>query len=593
MFWTNGKRLEDWQFKWVQPNSLVAIFSTVGKSAIIIPIAEGISQLKWMHLEDPAPRALSQLQYFDDASRGPWGAMMFLWKARVRSPPWLASLGSIITLLLLGFEPFTQQILEFPTRLAPAKNATGSISYVNDLPNDAINTTLDSRMARVLFNVGIRGALFDMPDVVRNNAECPTQDCRLQDFTSLASCFTCESEDFDLSETQHWQDEDNEYNYCDFQAGQANNSIVGGVRSLEDVLRVLDGQDPTARYVSWQVSCSKTKSSYPNLRFDLGGRDTGPWVNGGFNPHSMDATRDYVAGKFGMDKWGMVAEDTFSYCHVAHPEDLWSFVSIETIYAVTCFTLTSNTTTLGLEWMNQGKLLKPITGRINWCHHSFCAKRYEQVTITNGIMKAGKITRFPLHSVRNYTTTIPRSNATNYKLVADGGTNESFIIGKEARDRVFSITSLEELADLYFVDDARWTKANWERLFDATESTFATMVQSRKNPYHRMSSGPAYEQETFVKVRWEWFILPLSSVLLSTVFLLLTALQSARKPYLYKTSLVATLFHGLEGWSKDEMRSQTKWKKQETGWDLLKVAEKSNAKFARNPDGDLKILKVE
>ncbi|KAF1967799.1 hypothetical protein BU23DRAFT_411161, partial [Bimuria novae-zelandiae CBS 107.79] len=70
-----GKPLADWGLP-IQPNSLVAVFSTIAKSALLVPIAECISQLKWTYFE--APRTLSQMQVFDDASRGPWGALVML-----------------------------------------------------------------------------------------------------------------------------------------------------------------------------------------------------------------------------------------------------------------------------------------------------------------------------------------------------------------------------------------------------------------------------------------------------------------------------------------------------------------------------------
>ncbi|KAF1996400.1 hypothetical protein P154DRAFT_443513, partial [Amniculicola lignicola CBS 123094] len=78
LFYTDGKALTEWKLP-IQPNSLIAIFSTIAKSALLVPIAEGLSQLKWTYFEVPEPRELAQMQVFDDASRGPWGALVFLW----------------------------------------------------------------------------------------------------------------------------------------------------------------------------------------------------------------------------------------------------------------------------------------------------------------------------------------------------------------------------------------------------------------------------------------------------------------------------------------------------------------------------------
>ena len=119
-----GKPLAEWKMP-IQPNSLVAIFSTIAKSALLVPIAECISQLKWTYFE--SPRTLSQLQLFDDASRGPWGSLILLWKTKATAL--LASLGAFITILLLAFEPFTQQVVRVQVKNTLMKNETSNFTY--------------------------------------------------------------------------------------------------------------------------------------------------------------------------------------------------------------------------------------------------------------------------------------------------------------------------------------------------------------------------------------------------------------------------------------------------------------------------------
>lgn len=108
--YANGQQPRDWKYS-IQPASLVSIFSTIAKSALIVPLAASLSQLKWRYFD--RPQALSRMQDFDDASRGPWGAMIFLWN--VKGTALLASLASAATLLMLAFEPFTQQVINFNT----------------------------------------------------------------------------------------------------------------------------------------------------------------------------------------------------------------------------------------------------------------------------------------------------------------------------------------------------------------------------------------------------------------------------------------------------------------------------------------------
>lgn len=64
--------------------------------------------------------------------------------------------------------------------------------------------------------------------------------------------------------------------------------------------------------------------------------------------------------------------------------------------------------------------------------------------------------------------------------------------------------------------------------------------------------GTAYVQEVFVVVRWKWAILPMVLVLLGAVFLAINLWINSRDGvFLWKSSLLPLLFHGLEGWDQD------------------------------------------
>lgn len=121
-----GKALLLWKLP-IQINSLVAVLSTFARSAILLIFAEGLSQLKWNSFEKRA-NTLDRLQIFDDASRGPWGALVFILKIKKGEIRSLAAIGAALTILALAFEPFTQQILEFPSRRISKPNETVYLS---------------------------------------------------------------------------------------------------------------------------------------------------------------------------------------------------------------------------------------------------------------------------------------------------------------------------------------------------------------------------------------------------------------------------------------------------------------------------------
>lgn len=104
--------LEDWPAS-IQPNSIIAILTTLSKVAMLVPITSCLSQLKWRHMSTQ-PRPLSHLQVFDDASRGPWGSAALMWKLPLQSR--LGWALALVTVVALGIEPSAQQILAFPVR---------------------------------------------------------------------------------------------------------------------------------------------------------------------------------------------------------------------------------------------------------------------------------------------------------------------------------------------------------------------------------------------------------------------------------------------------------------------------------------------
>jgi hypothetical protein len=125
------KSLSKWNFVFdISLNTLIATLSTLSRTALLVPITSCISQLKWIHLVD-SPRSLSEVQVFDDASRGPWGAFGLIWKLRFKTK--LAAWGSIITILTLAMGPFAQQLLSYPSRLQISPKMSEATFYASQV----------------------------------------------------------------------------------------------------------------------------------------------------------------------------------------------------------------------------------------------------------------------------------------------------------------------------------------------------------------------------------------------------------------------------------------------------------------------------
>lgn len=124
------RSLASWDFVLnISLNTLVAVLSTLSRTALLVPVASCISQLKWIHLVS-SPRPLHDVQVFDDASRGPWGSLELIWRLHIKSK--LATWGSLITILTLAMGPFAQQLLSYPSRTLVSGGAKFYTSHVYD-----------------------------------------------------------------------------------------------------------------------------------------------------------------------------------------------------------------------------------------------------------------------------------------------------------------------------------------------------------------------------------------------------------------------------------------------------------------------------
>ncbi|KAK5069840.1 hypothetical protein LTR64_007977 [Lithohypha guttulata] len=160
------------------------------KASLMLPIAEGISELKWQWFEKP--RTLSDISTFDSASRGPWGSFLFLFSIR-RSV--LASCGAIITICALAIDPFSQQVLKYQNCLEPNTAAMAQIPRTNaysarGLRAGAGVTVLDTTMTLSIYN-GILAPLTNASSLVATS--CPSGNCTFSadagsSYSSIAIC---------------------------------------------------------------------------------------------------------------------------------------------------------------------------------------------------------------------------------------------------------------------------------------------------------------------------------------------------------------------------------------------------------------------
>ena len=162
-------------------NTIVSILATACKSSLLFLVAESIGQLKWVWFfqreKDATKKPLQDIQSFDGASRGPLGSLTILFEHKGLS---LASLGAAITLLSLAFDPFIQQIIDYPlgevTRESDLAVAKQAIFWINGYGRFG---TFFDKMISDSVNAGV------WTDDFKVNPVCPSGNCTWPSFDSL------------------------------------------------------------------------------------------------------------------------------------------------------------------------------------------------------------------------------------------------------------------------------------------------------------------------------------------------------------------------------------------------------------------------
>ncbi|KAL2784338.1 hypothetical protein BJX66DRAFT_344155 [Aspergillus keveii] len=184
LFAYDGKVRPTWKLG-LSLNAAISILATRCRSALTLVVSEAVSQLKWLWAKDGEPKQLLGMQAFDNASRGPLGALTMLFKYSGRS---LVSLGAALTILMLAFEPFVQQILSYP------------LQYIEDASMPAV--TFQSRAGPLYFADFPGGQTALYRALWSSNLElqplCPSGYCTWEPFPSLGYCSHCEDMTSDL-----------------------------------------------------------------------------------------------------------------------------------------------------------------------------------------------------------------------------------------------------------------------------------------------------------------------------------------------------------------------------------------------------------
>lgn len=167
-------------------NSIVAISIALLKSAMLVFVAEGVSQLKWAWFADSRP--LQHLSLFDTASKGPKGTVSLL--GTTRGHHQVLMLGCIVTILALAVDPFAQQLVHFTT-CAIAQPGNSSISRSNWYNQPGRHENSDTGELGLSTQISMLvGVLND--GSVDTSFICPSGNCTFQnEYSTIGHCSAC------------------------------------------------------------------------------------------------------------------------------------------------------------------------------------------------------------------------------------------------------------------------------------------------------------------------------------------------------------------------------------------------------------------
>lgn len=482
----NGKPLSEWGLP-IRPNSLVSIFAAISKAALIFPVAQSISQLKWLYYRQDH-RALIDIQRFDDASRGPWGSILFLWHFKTRAL--VASCGCLITIVALAMDPFTQQIMEYPMRSVSMGNMSASTqvahaydtglrgtlgaasgkcqsrwSGINADDNTSAQYVSPGMQAAVLS--GIYGLSSDPP------FSCPSGNCTWPAMSTLGVCSSCQNVTAATNTMCHSGTTAAIKFYC-------TETTPGGL--------------------SFNISSGISAS--PGVNWDTTLNATGVSEASAANPETANILARFAVSKEPIGSAGRVDECQIKWC----------------VRTYTGFNVSSGTVHAGqvsthdLEYFNMSssRLEKRQWGKV-------------QINFRDG----SSDDLYPVNS--NDVSSTGSMLAKLFTTDLTGGVSQPAGFGTSVK-----------------VDIARalYDTANVTDMVANMTQSMTNFIQSANGT---TLFGEAWQNETFVEVHWPWFILPAALVFLAAVLLLVSMVVNHRQPKddarLWKSSMLPLLFH--------------------------------------------------
>ncbi|KAJ2993362.1 hypothetical protein NUW58_g1862 [Xylaria curta] len=478
----------------IQPNSFIAVLTTISKAALLVPAASSLSQLKWRHFES-APRKLADLQLFDGASRGPWGSLIFLFRISNHLKALIAVGFSLLTILSLGLDIFTQQLLAFPIRETEITDAsvvmgaaTGYLSKSTNLQfrEQALNPKIIPLQYEILNS--LRGSTFN------SYFDCPQNASRCT-WDSLTTMGVCSS----------WNSAPVTSDGCNITTAQA------------------PGGSSNATYAACNYTLSNPKPGNPNLAAAI---------------YPVRHSLSFRIPSVDFNSGNKVFESEFIPGFYTIRNEVGEFRALRA---------------LGSTNFSSQASFEPPEAEALFASFWWCSRRYLSLTAEpSGVTYASESSE-PLHYLFNTSidTAVPygysytyTANSTGLNYTLEGGTYESLtmylrsLLMSTAVDRALGLAggSVLTTGELLYEQDL-------ENMTKSVADSLTNIMRSRaldENFNITDVAGKSFYNETYIEVRWIWLLLPVTETVLITFLFLLSVAIMSKQPLL-KDSVLAYL----------------------------------------------------
>ncbi|KAI0184615.1 hypothetical protein EV127DRAFT_227281 [Xylaria flabelliformis] len=201
----DGRRLDAWT-AFFTLNTFVSILAQVSRTALAFGISSSLGQSKW-NLFSASSGSLALFDAFDQASRGPWGSVGLACRLQLRH---VATLGAVVVITLLSYEPFLQATITQYGELYGEYSGSGPRAVIGRVQRVDVGgfSQLSNTANPILLGAGLlptwsmqadyglttsiyNGFYASIAQEVLPSFTCSTGNCTFGAFTSLGVCSTC------------------------------------------------------------------------------------------------------------------------------------------------------------------------------------------------------------------------------------------------------------------------------------------------------------------------------------------------------------------------------------------------------------------